>query len=73
MKRDNIIHLEEVFAEFKANRLKWTVLGKQYHRFTIYQRCQAKTYKLRVYKSAKNNLLGMTTLKEIDPSTFNPL
>jgi len=70
MKRDNVIHLEDMFKEFQANKLKWTVLGKQYHRFTIYQRCQEMHYKIKVYKSAKNNIVDMTKLRVIEPADF---
>ena len=50
MKRTNIIDLSEHFEEFRANRVKWSVLGKEFYRFKYYSRCQEKVYKIRVYK-----------------------
>lgn len=53
MKRTNIIDLSEHFKEFRANRVKWSVLGKQYYSFKHYARCQEYTYRIQVYKTVK--------------------
>ncbi len=72
MKRSNIIDLSKEFAEFQYNKLKWAVVGKQYYRFTLYLRCQPRTYKIKVYRSDANKMVKeMTKLREVDPNSFN--
>ncbi len=50
MKRTNIIDLSEYFNEFRKNKLRWTVVAKEYFTFTIYLRCKEHKCRIRVYK-----------------------
>ncbi len=59
-KRPVIVDLSKQFEEFKFNRLKWSVLGKQFYTMKVPGRNEVREYRMRVFnKVGGNNVINM--------------